>query len=76
MVLYESSILGGFLIIAGLYVVTWAAYREKHGAIGMIHHSTRSAEQLIHQDSTLDKIPHQIGTMFSGPSTSIPKIVD
>lgn len=74
--IYLGSILGGFLIIAGLYVVTWASYREKQAAVGVIPHVTRSSEPLIHRDSTLNKIPYQIGQIFSGPSTTLPKIMD
>ncbi|KAK2990387.1 hypothetical protein RJ640_024586 [Escallonia rubra] len=60
--IYLGSILGGFLIIAGLYVVTWASYRDRQSAIGGTHIS-RSSEPLIHR-------------VFSGPSTLLPKIVD
>ncbi|CAI9095008.1 OLC1v1030863C2 [Oldenlandia corymbosa var. corymbosa] len=74
--IYLGSILGGFLIIAGLYLVTWASYKEKYGMVGVIPHSSRQAEPLIPRDSSLNKIPYQIGSIFSGPSTSIQKIVD
>ncbi|CAL5355578.1 WAT1-related protein At4g19185 isoform X2 [Camellia sinensis] len=70
--IYLGSILGGFLIIAGLYLVTWASYREKQEAMGIIPHITRPSEPL--RDLSLNKIPYQIGQIFSGPS--IPKVVD
>ncbi|KAL7164633.1 hypothetical protein ACSBR2_040516 [Camellia fascicularis] len=70
--IYLGSILGGFLIIAGLYLVTWASYREKQAAMGIIPHITRPSEPL--RDSSLNKIPYQIGQIFSGPS--VPKVVD
>ncbi|CAL5431962.1 unnamed protein product [Camellia sinensis] len=70
--IYLGSILGGFLIIAGLYLVTWASYREKQEAMGIIPHITRPSEPL--RDLSLNKIPYQIGQIFSGPS--VPKVVD
>lgn len=74
--IYLGSILGGLLIIAGLYVVTWASHREKYGVAGIPAHSTRASEPLINRESVISKIPYQIGQIFSGASTSSPKIVD
>lgn len=70
-----NSIVGGLLIIAGLYLVTWASYREKQ-VTGGIPHAIRSSEPLIPRESPINKIPYQIGSIFSGSSSSLPKIVD
>lgn len=74
--IYLGSVLGGFLIIAGLYLVTWATYKEKQAAMGNIPHVIRPAEPLIHKDSPIPKIPFQRSLIFSGPSTALPKSSD
>lgn len=73
----ENSVLGGILIIAGLYVVTWASLRERQAALDVvIPHVARGSEPLIQKDATLNKIPFQRGLIFSVPSSSIPKSSD
>lgn len=51
------------MIILGLYLVTWATYREKQQAILGGRHSRASESPLI-------------GHIFAGSPTSLPKIVD
>ncbi|RZC94181.1 hypothetical protein C5167_021425 [Papaver somniferum] len=53
--IYLGSIIGGSLIIAGLYTVTWASYRERQEAIAMISHMDRDVEPLLHGDLPLNK---------------------
>ncbi|GER56221.1 nodulin MtN21 /EamA-like transporter family protein [Striga asiatica] len=69
-------ILGGFFIIAGLYLVTWASYRGKQANMGMPPLPSRSSETIVNRDSSITKISFQLGHLFSGSSTSSPKIVD
>ncbi|XP_022716669.1 WAT1-related protein At4g19185-like isoform X2 [Durio zibethinus] len=74
--IYLGSVIGGFLIIAGLYMVTWASYRERHTATGMMPQIVRSSEPLIHKDTSINKKPYQRGHLFSGPSAVSPKSSD
>lgn len=73
---YLGSILGGFLIIAGLYLVTWASYRERKAASGIHTHVTRASEPLIHKDTSGSRSPYHRGYLFSGTSISSPKSTD
>ncbi|KAL6207640.1 hypothetical protein ACLB2K_018597 [Fragaria x ananassa] len=54
--IYLGSVAGGLLIMAGLYVVTWASFRERQAALGVIPPIARVSEPLIHKDA---KIPFQ-----------------
>ncbi|XP_047154885.1 WAT1-related protein At3g45870-like [Vigna umbellata] len=58
--IYMGSVVGGSMIIIGLYAVTWASYRERHAAAAVISH---------------DKNSYRIN-IFSGPSTMSPKPSD
>ncbi|KAM5565310.1 WAT1-related protein [Rosa sericea] len=60
--IYLGSVAGGLLIIAGLYVVTWASFRERQAALGVIPPIARVSEPLvseplIHKDATINKTP-------------------
>ncbi|XP_061341715.1 WAT1-related protein At4g19185-like isoform X3 [Gastrolobium bilobum] len=58
--IYLGSIIGGSFIIAGLYTVTWASYRERQATVGV-------TEPLIHERSA-----YQRGQIFSESSSVSP----
>ncbi|XP_033132658.1 WAT1-related protein At4g19185 isoform X2 [Brassica rapa] len=68
--IYLGSIVGGFFIILGLYMVTWASFRERKTAvseIGMVSHGARTSEPLIYNGTV-----SRIGQLLSGlPSSSV-----
>ncbi|XP_075506021.1 WAT1-related protein At4g19185-like [Primulina tabacum] len=69
--IYFGSIMGGLLIIAGLYLVTWASHRERQVTVGILPHAFRPLEPFGKKDSS-----NKVGNIFSSPSASIPKIID
>ncbi|TKY70202.1 WAT1-related protein [Spatholobus suberectus] len=62
--IYLGSILGGSLIVAGLYIVTWASYRERQETFGVTPNGSCVSEPLIH-----DKGAYQSGHIFLGSSS-------
>ncbi|KAJ4707610.1 WAT1-related protein [Melia azedarach] len=55
--IFLGSVIGGCLIIAGLYLVTWASYRETKAAPLIVAHVNQAAEPLIHKDASINKTP-------------------
>ncbi|OAY75704.1 WAT1-related protein [Ananas comosus] len=65
--IYLGSILGGLLIISGLYLVTWARHRERHSAtIGI------SFVKCITEQPDVDAPAKKRGNIFSGSSSAFP----
>nr|XP_010918661.1 WAT1-related protein At5g45370 isoform X3 [Elaeis guineensis] len=61
--IYLGSIIGGVLIIAGLYLVTWARYKETQAATSVLYVNDDS-DPLLPEDPRLTKKRD----IFSGPS--------
>ncbi|KAE8727761.1 WAT1-related protein [Hibiscus syriacus] len=70
--IFLGSVLGGFLIIIGLYMVTWATYKVRHTATGMIPHVIWSSEPLIHKDASVNKNPYHREHIFSSVLSAKP----
>ncbi|KAJ7953279.1 WAT1-related protein [Quillaja saponaria] len=69
--IYLGSVLGGSLIIAGLYVVTWASYRETQATHGVIPFLSQASEPFIDKDAPINKNSYQ-GDSGSSRSLSNP----
>ncbi|KAH9739622.1 WAT1-related protein [Citrus sinensis] len=66
--IYLGSVLGGCLIIAGLYMVTWVSYRERQAPPVITTHVTREVEPLINKDAAVSKTPFQRAHVFATKS--------
>lgn len=72
--IFLGSIVGGFFIILGLYMVTWASFRERKAmASGIVipSHSARTSEPL-----KKNPVVSRIGQLFSGLGSSSMKSAD
>ncbi|ONK55960.1 uncharacterized protein A4U43_C10F2710 [Asparagus officinalis] len=65
--IYLGSILGGLLIISGLYLVTWARFKERQAATGIAY--MKGSSELPRDDISPSK---RVG-IFSGPSLAFPR---
>lgn len=66
--IYLGSIIGGLLIISGLYLVTWARYKEGQMATGILY--AKGISEPPHDDHLS---PLKRGGIFSGPSGAFPR---
>ncbi|CAN8325228.1 unnamed protein product [Cochlearia groenlandica] len=68
--IYLGSIVGGIFIILGLYMVTWASFRERKTAVSgtvTAAHGARASESLIYNGTV-----GRLGQLFSGlPGSSV-----
>ncbi|RZB79026.1 WAT1-related protein At4g19185-like isoform X1 [Glycine soja] len=67
--IYLGSILGGSLIVAGLYIVTWASYKERQKSFGVTPNGSWVTEPLIHEKSAYQKIAGS-SSVSSNPNSS------
>ncbi|XP_045813720.1 WAT1-related protein At4g19185-like isoform X1 [Trifolium pratense] len=66
--IYLGSIIGGSLIIAGLYTVTWASHKERQATVGITSDGSLVSEPLIIHE----KSAHQSEHIFLGSSNASP----
>ncbi|KAF3534702.1 hypothetical protein DY000_02037425 [Brassica cretica] len=72
--IFLGSVVGGFFIILGLYMVTWASFRERKAmasGIAIPSHSARTSEPL-----KKNPVVSRIGQLFSGLASSSMKSAD
>ncbi|CAF2069796.1 unnamed protein product [Brassica oleracea] len=72
--IFLGSVVGGFFIILGLYMVTWASFRERKAmasGIAIPSHTARTSEPL-----KKNPVVSRIGQLFSGLASSSMKSAD